>query len=101
MSSGDLDQFISTKKRSRSGEDPVGDKSSSERSKPTEWNLGNNRKITISTFKGKAYIDIREYYQDDEGELKPGRKGISLKKEQWDLLLGFADQISEAYEEKA
>ena len=30
---------------------------------------------------GKAFINIREYYTDAEGELKPGSKGISIPKE--------------------
>lgn len=26
-------------------------------------------------FKGKVLIDIREYWMDQEGEMKPGKKG--------------------------
>lgn len=32
----------------------------------------------VKEFKGKAYIDIRIYYMDDQGEWKPTRKGVSL-----------------------
>ncbi|KAI2660029.1 Activated RNA polymerase II transcriptional coactivator p15 [Labeo rohita] len=42
--------------------------------------------------KGKVLIDIREYWMDQEGEMKPGRKGISLNPEQWNQL---KEQISE------
>ena len=38
-------------------------------------------------FKGKTYIDIREYYVDKNTmETKPGKKGISLTCEQYQTL---------------
>jgi len=41
------------------------------------FDLGNNRRLVVKTFYGKTYVDIREWY-DAGGELKPGKKGISL-----------------------
>lgn len=35
-------------------------------------------RISISEFRGKTYGDIRVYYRDDDGELKPSRKGLTL-----------------------
>jgi len=29
------------------------------------WELGNKRRLTISTFKGKKYVGIREYYENN------------------------------------
>ena len=29
----------------------------------------------MRTFKGRIMVDIREYYQDDSGEMRPGKKG--------------------------
>ncbi|CEF65674.1 Activated RNA polymerase II transcriptional coactivator p15 [Strongyloides ratti] len=49
------------------------------------YSLGNERYIHKSGFKGKEYINIREYYKAD-GELKPGKKGISLTIEQFENL---------------
>ena len=40
------------------------------------------RKVTISSFKGKVFVDIREWYEK-EGVLAPGQKGLSLAPEQW------------------
>ena len=34
---------------------------------------------------GQVFLDIREYYGAEDGE-KPGKKGISLTMEQWEVL---------------
>lgn len=46
----------------------------------TEMERGWNEKIvfSLSEFKGKNYADIRIYYEDDEGEWKPTKKGIAI-----------------------
>lgn len=36
------------------------------------------RYVSVRDFKGKVLIDIREYWMDQEGEMKPGRKGRCL-----------------------
>ena len=36
------------------------------------------RYVSVRDFKGKILIDIREYWMDSEGEMKPGRKGEVL-----------------------
>lgn len=43
--------------------------------------IGKKRRVTVSVFKGKPLVDIREYYGSD-GDEKPGKKGISLTVEQ-------------------
>lgn len=45
--------------------------------------IGKQIYVTLSEFKGKRYIDVRKYYADDEGEMKPTRKGISFNAEDW------------------
>ena len=49
--------------------------------------------ITVSEYRGKQYINLREYYLNDDGELKPGKKGISLTVEQWNKLTEQADAV--------
>lgn len=66
-------------------------------SKEPEFTLDKNRLVRVRTFKGKAYIDIREYYQKD-GAMLPGKKGISLSPEQWRKLLENVDGINKAVE---
>ncbi|URA11251.1 transcriptional coactivator p15/PC4 family protein [Thermospira aquatica] len=45
-----------------------------------------NIKITVSEFNGQKYLDIRKYF-DDDGELKPTKKGIALSAEQFEAVL--------------
>ena len=35
-------------------------------------------RITLEEFKGHKLLDIRVWYQDDHGEKKPTKKGISI-----------------------
>ncbi|RPD73789.1 RNA polymerase II transcriptional coactivator, partial [Lentinus tigrinus ALCF2SS1-7] len=41
---------------------------------------------------GGLYLDVREFW-GDEGDLKPGKKGIMLNKEQWETLKKSSDVI--------
>ena len=40
-------------------------------------------------------MNIREFYKDESGEMRPGKKGIALKPEEWKKLLGASDKINE------
>ncbi|XP_071694155.1 RNA polymerase II transcriptional coactivator KELP-like [Rutidosis leptorrhynchoides] len=44
--------------------------------------LSNKRRVTLTEFRGKSLVSIREYYKKDGKEL-PSSKGISLTAEQW------------------
>jgi hypothetical protein len=48
-----------------------------------EMDKGWNEKIVfgVSEFRGKNYANIRIFYEDDEGEWKPTKKGISVNLE--------------------
>ena len=39
--------------------------------------MSNTRRCTVSKYKGKVLVNIREYYEKD-GEMRPGMKGASL-----------------------
>ena len=39
----------------------------------TYWELSRARRVTISNFKGKTFVNIREYYEKDGKDL-PGKK---------------------------
>ncbi|KAI0633754.1 transcriptional Coactivator p15-domain-containing protein [Trametes polyzona] len=54
--------------------------------------LGKKKRATVRQFKGSTFLDIREFYGDDN-DLKPGKKGISLAREQWEALKKSSDMI--------
>ena len=56
------------------------------------FELAAKRRVTVRKFKGTTLIDIREFWEDS-GDLKPGKKGISLSVEQWDALKGLTEKI--------
>ncbi|KAF1915970.1 transcriptional Coactivator p15-domain-containing protein [Ampelomyces quisqualis] len=58
------------------------------------------RRVTVREFKDNILIDIREYYNDDTGESKPGKKGISLNLDQYNTLVAALPLIEVALAEK-
>lgn len=61
------------------------------------FELGKNKRVTIRRFKNINLIDIREYYLDQaSGDMKPGKKGISLTEEQYDQLIRHRSEIENA-----
>ncbi|XP_026732322.1 RNA polymerase II transcriptional coactivator-like [Trichoplusia ni] len=62
--------------------------------KEPTWVLQGKKLVKIREFKGKLYIDIREFYEKN-GELLPGKKGISMTPEQWRKLMSLGDEINE------
>lgn len=59
------------------------------------WEISKARRVTISEFKGKKMVSIREYYEKD-GDWLPGKKGISLTLEQYAGLVGVLPGIENA-----
>ncbi|SCV05703.1 LANO_0H13322g1_1 [Lachancea nothofagi CBS 11611] len=61
------------------------------------FELGKNKRVTVRQFRNMNLIDIREYYADAaSGEMKPGKKGISLTEEVYDELLKHRQNIDDA-----
>jgi len=61
-----------------------------------KFKLSANRFLTINEFKNKVRVDIREFYINDAGEKKPGKKGISLSLEEWNTLKEHMDAVDQA-----
>ncbi|KAL4617502.1 activated RNA polymerase II transcriptional coactivator p15-like [Arapaima gigas] len=86
-------------KKQKSGESSKAGGSSKASSSNNDDNLfqiGKMRYVSVRDFKGKVLIDIREYWMDQQGEMKPGKKGISLNPEQWNQLKEQIPEIDDA-----
>ncbi|EJT80446.1 hypothetical protein GGTG_00445 [Gaeumannomyces tritici R3-111a-1] len=57
------------------------------------WEISAKRRVGIAKFNKMVLVNIREYY-DQAGELKPGKKGISLTLDQYQALLKNAPVIN-------
>jgi len=51
----------------------------------------NDMRIEKTNFKGKDYVSIRKWY-DDNGTMKPGKNGINMPIEEWNT---FVDKFEE------
>ncbi len=50
-------------------------------------------RISLSTFKGRTYVDIRLF---DKGELAPTKKGVTITPELWDEFRAGVARAEEA-----
>ncbi|TDH72909.1 hypothetical protein CCR75_008306 [Bremia lactucae] len=57
--------------------------------------LSDKRRVTVRYFRNGVLIDLREHYAQD-GVFKPGKKGITLSKDQWSALQEVSGEISKA-----
>ncbi|CAM8948923.1 unnamed protein product [Rhodiola kirilowii] len=62
--------------------------------------LSRNRRVSVRSWQGKIWVDIREFYEKD-GKTLPGKKGISLNMDQWNILKDHLEEIDEAVLEKS
>lgn len=61
------------------------------------FDLGKNKRVTVRQFRNMNLVDIREYYMDTStGDMRPGKKGISLTEDLYDELLKHRLNIDEA-----
>ncbi|KAG9316563.1 transcriptional Coactivator p15-domain-containing protein [Chiua virens] len=58
--------------------------------------LGKNKHASVRSFKGAVFLDIREFYDG-----KPGKKGITLSNEQWEILKQGVSTIDSSFAECA
>lgn len=67
-----------------------------------EMEKGWNEKIVfgVSEFRGKNYANIRIYYEDDEGEWKPTKKGISVNMEDFVEFKHRLEELDQYLQEK-
>lgn len=46
-------------------------------------------RVTISEYKGHEFIDVRVYFEDDNGEWKPTKKGIAISPDKIDEVISL------------
>jgi len=56
--------------------------------------------ILLKEFKGKQYIDIRTYFENQEGEWIPTKKGISLTPDNLDDVIKFLKDAKQKVSDK-
>ncbi|KAF9115147.1 hypothetical protein BGX27_008738 [Mortierella sp. AM989] len=61
--------------------------------------LGPKKRLTVRSWRNQTLVDIREFYNDKDGESKPGKKGISLTKDQFQYILDHITEINKAINE--
>jgi len=57
-------------------------------------------RVSLENFKGRDYIDLRIYYQDDNGEWKPTKKGVTVAPDKLDDVIGFFNKAKEELTKK-
>ncbi len=55
--------------------------------------------VTVKEFKGKTYVDIRTYFENDQGEMVPTKKGVSLSPDNLDDILKILQDARKAVRE--
>ncbi|XP_054743271.1 RNA polymerase II transcriptional coactivator [Anastrepha obliqua] len=94
--SGPEDRNPPPAKKVKSGKEKSWSGSSSGSANPNgPWTIEKLRRVRINEFKGRKMVDIREFYEKD-GEILPGKKGISLYPHQWKKLLELAPEVNKA-----
>ncbi|XP_021274406.1 RNA polymerase II transcriptional coactivator KIWI-like isoform X1 [Herrania umbratica] len=62
--------------------------------------ISKNRRVSVRNWQGKIWVDIREFYVKD-GKQMPGKKGIALSLDQWNLLRDHVEEIDKALAENS
>jgi len=53
-------------------------------------------RVSIEEYKGRKYVDVRIYFENDEGEWKPTKKGVTIQPDKIDLFMDLIRQAKES-----
>ncbi|EGD74406.1 hypothetical protein PTSG_06417 [Salpingoeca rosetta] len=54
------------------------------------------KRLSLRSYKGKSFFDVREHYEDKAGEIKPTRKGATLSDAVWKRLCTLMPHVDKA-----
>lgn len=57
------------------------------------YDIGRNRRIQLNKVGKNLVVSIREYVKGKNGKMRPGKKGINLKGDEWKNLLKLANEF--------
>jgi hypothetical protein len=52
-------------------------------------------RVSTEEFKGRKYLDIRIYFENDEGEWKPTKKGVTIAPDKVDTFIELIRKAKE------
>ena len=55
-----------------------------------------NRMVTVTPFLGKLKAHIRQFYMNEKGESKPGKNGILLDLEEFEVLVKVVPKVQDS-----
>ncbi|MFC2077876.1 transcriptional coactivator p15/PC4 family protein [Candidatus Bipolaricaulota bacterium] len=63
--------------------------------------MGSRIHVRISKFRDRDYLDIRNFYETDDGEWKPTRKGVAVPVDLYDDLMEALAKAKPEIEKRA
>jgi len=63
--------------------------------------MGNRIHVRLSRFRDRDYLDIRNFYEDDNGDWKPTRKGVAIPVDLYDELMAALAAAKEEIAKRA
>lgn len=54
--------------------------------------------VALAEYRGTTFIDVRVYWENDQGEWLPSKKGIALNKDSIDKVIDALQQASKKLE---
>jgi len=67
--------------------------------KAIERGPGQQIQVRLTTFRGREYLDLRNFYLDENDEWRPTKKGIAVPVELYEELMAALKEAGEALEE--
>jgi hypothetical protein len=61
-----------------------------------EKNKKEEVRVSIDTFHGRKLINIRVFYKDDDGTMKPGKQGLALGVDRYKDLAGAILELGQS-----